>query len=279
MLYVPRGRGAARQVSSEGTNRIASAFGTSVTPSTTSMSAATDVAVGSALTEDAHEVEVRISGTGADAASREVAVELRADRAGGTSWSTIVPAMLAGGAFGYDANPRQFIFPLFVPAGTTLAARAYGSVATACRVLVLTRGRPQRSEVSRAGSAVEAIGLSGRVGATLTMGTTTKGSWTLYGTTTRALWHWQQSLQLGSSDASWLNNGMHLDLGFSLDSGTTIQPLISDQVWNTTSGEQLIYLPSFAERWVPAGAQIYGRGQARSDSAPDAYSVVAYGTG
>lgn len=275
-MYVPRNRGFAKQVSSEGTTRIASTFGTSVTPSTSGMGS--DAAIGSALTEDVHEVEIRISATGADSASREIAVELRGDRAGGTSYVTLIPGMLSGGSFQYDLNPRIFTFPLFIPSGTTLAARAYGSVTTACRVLVLTRSRPQRPDVSRSGHVVEAVGLSGRVGTAITLGTTNKGSRTLLGTTTRDLWHWQLALQLGSGDAAWVNTGIHLDLEYSVDGGTNFVPIITDSIWTTTSGEQLFGWQSFGELWVPAGAGIYARGQSRNDTA-DIYAVAAYGVG
>lgn len=275
MLYVPRGHGCARQVSSEGTTQPVAAFGTVVTPSTGGYGSDASVLV---LDEDAHELEVRVSNTAADSASREIAVEVRVDRSGGTSYSTLVPGLICGGAGGYTVNPRRYMLPLFVPAGSRLAARAYGSVTTACRVVLLARSRPQRAEVWRAGHVVEAIGLSGTAGQAITPGTTTKGSRVLLGTTTRALWHWQIAVQIAAADTNWTNNLLHYDLEYSLDGGTTFHRLLTDELVATNSGEMLFAWPSITHVHVPAGAQIYARAQMSGGTA-DAQTAVAYGVG
>lgn len=273
MLFLPSS-GLRRQVSSEGTNRIASTFGTAVTPSTGGMGSWASVL--GALAEDAYEIAIRVSATGTFGASREIAVEIGADPAGGSSYATIIPALLSGGAHGYDTNPREYTFPLFVPAGTSLAARAYGSVTTACRVLIFVRSRREVPETHWFGTRVEAIGLSGRVGTAIVPGTTTKGTRAHLGATTRACAHWQCGLQVDSTDASWVNAGIHVDLEYSLDAGATFGTLITDALFCTTTGTQMFVLPAHGMRSLPAGADIYARAQSRNDTL-DGYTIAAYG--
>lgn len=280
MLFVPRGAGHARQVPSEGTTRLSATYGIALTPSTSSFSAATWVAFFSnaVLDDDAHEIEIRISNTGADATSREIAVEIGIDRAGGTTYVPIVPGLMAGGAFGYNVSDRTYVLPLFIPKGATIAARAYSSAATGCRVAIFLRGRPQQQVIQRAGTIVEAVGLSGFAGATIVPGTTNKGTRVLLGTTTRSLWHWSECIQIDDADTSWTNNAFHVDLEYSLDSGTTFLPIIYDAVWRSTSGELLYGVPSRSHCFVPAGAGVYARMQ-MSAAGGDTYTIVAYGTG
>ena len=275
MLDVPRGAGFGLYISTDGTNRPTTTTGVAVTPSTTSMASATVAPMGSALPEDAHAIEVRISNTGADSASREIATEIMVSYDGGSSWLTLIPGLLCGGTMSYAAGARIYDFPIFIAAGALLGARAYGSVTTALRVMAITAHRPLHQELRRAGHIVEAVGLSGRVGTTIVPGDTSEGARTLIGTTTVPLWHWQMGLQLVAGDTSWVNAVMHFDVEYG--DGTNFHQILLDVPWVTNSGEALFSWPRTNELHLPAGSAVYARGQ--TSGTLDSYTAVVYGVG
>jgi hypothetical protein len=287
MLYVPLGgRSYGSKTASWGTTRPSSNNGTSVTPGTGTTKGSWASLI-TATTSDSHNILININSNFGSAASRTTVVDIGWDESGGTSYTQRIPNLLAGGAAPYSSTGTAagtgcgiwYSFPISIPLGSRIAARALGSVATAIRVGVVLDGEIRRQDMSRCGSFVEAIGITetAQVGVTVTSGTTSEGAWTSLGTTSKKCWYWQAGVQVPTSDTSWNAVCLHLDLAVGDASNKDI--IIYDQLINTSAIEEMSF--NSAARgtfWeVPGGSTLYARLQ--NSGTNDAYSVVAYGLG
>lgn len=278
MLHVPVGANTfGLSTPSWGTTRPAAANGTSVTPSTTGYG--TYASVITALASDCFGLLININSNSGSAASRETVVKIGVDMSGGTSYVDLITDLLAGGAATYSTSGGGlwFFFPLNLPAGSRLAAAAYSTVTTALRVGIVPMMRPPNPALIRKASYVETIGASGRVGTSVTAGTTTEGAWKLLGATSRRCWWWQLAIQVPASDTSWNAAVLHADLA--VGNGTNYDIIIQDAAISTATTEAMTNPPLTAGvEWdVPAGSNIYMRLQ--SSGTLDTYTGCAYGAG
>ena len=278
MLHVPVGANTyCLTEPSWGTTRPNTANGTSVTPAVGSKGSY--AALGSALTDDAYGILININTNFASTASRNTVVDIGIDPAGGSSYSVVIPDLICGGSSAYTRNGggNWYYFPLFIKAGSTVAARAQGSVTTAIRVGAVTFERPANPSLIRKGSFVEAIGISLPGGTAITPGTTSEGAWTLMGTTTNRVWWLQFGMQVNTADTSWNLAAIHVDVATGDASNKDI--IIQDANFCTDSGEYVGNPPLTAGvEWdIPAGANIYMRAQ--SSGTLDAYNAAVYALG
>ncbi len=278
MLHVPVGANTfGVTLPSWGTTRPGNSMATSVTPG--SGTKGSWVQLGSDLTEDCHGILVNISSNSASAASRNTVVDIGTDESGGTSYSVVIPDLLAGGAVTYTTGGSGlwFFFPLFIPAGAAVAARAAGSVTTAIRVGVTIMQRPYNPSMIRKGSFVEALGITGQAGVSITPGTTSEGAWASIGTTAHRCWWWQAAIQVPTTDTAWNANTFHVDVA--VGNGSEYDIIIQDLVLTTTTAEAMVNLSrtAGAERDVPAGSTIYVRAQASGTL--NTYTAAVYGLG
>ena len=278
MLHVPTGANTfCLTTPSWGTTRPASANGTSVTPAVGSKGAY--VQLGSDLTEDAYGILINMNTNFGSAASRNTVVDIGIDPAGGTSYSVAIANLLCGGSAAYTRNGggNWYYFPLFIPAGSAIAARAQGSVTTAIRVGCVTFSRPANPASIRKGSFVETIGITAPEGVVVVPGTTSEGAWTLIGTTTLRTWWVQFGFQVRSTDTAWTLSAIHVDVA----TGTASQKdvIIQDANVCFDSGEYMGNPPLTAGvEWdIPAGSNIYMRAQ--SSGGLDAYTGAVYALG
>ena len=150
------------------------------------------------------------------------------------SESVIIPDLLAGFAqdSGIEPGPRSFTFPLYIPAGSRLAARAQSTRSSAwtVRVVVDLYGAPTSPDRPWVGQEVIAYGVNAATsgGVDVTAGNSgAEGTTTVIGTTTQdhkmlavgvqggvgltnmgsSTYHW--SLGIGATSTSWLiENGL-----------------------------------------------------------------------
>lgn len=276
MLYVPAGANTfGLALPSIGTTRPNNSIGTSVSPDTVGFGSWAQL--GSDLTDDAHGLLVNIGLNVFDGTARETLVDIGVDPAGGTAYETLIPNLLAGGHGNYNESPGRYYFPVFVPAGASIAARAYGTVTNSIRVYVTAMQRAAAPEMLRRASFVESIGISGTGGTAVTAGGVSEGSWTLLGTTAKRCWWWQMGLQIAAGDVSWGAASIHGDLA--VGDGTNFDVIIQDQLFMTGTGESLVspLLTPGCEYDVPAGASIYARLQ--TSTTADSFTIAAYGGG
>lgn len=269
--------------SSIGTTRPATALGATVTPVQNAMSGAW-ASIFSALPYDVCGIWVNINSGGSSNAARDLLVDIGVDPAGGTSYVVAIPYLLglaAPLAASVGDGGINYFFPLYIKAGSTVAARAsvnnatVGTVRVWCAVWAL----PANSLNLRLGTRVEAIGIvsASSRGTTVTPGTTSEGAWTDLGTSVNENWWWQAGC--GCNDASMTALSHHLDIGLGDASNKDI--IIQDQIIrvNTTT-ESLAWATQMpgCVREYPAGEHVYGRLQC-SGTSDSNMSVAAWGLG
>jgi hypothetical protein len=156
--------------------------------------------IGTALTHDVELLEVIIlcsTATAQSAVDTSMILDLLVDKAGGTSWDTtnlFIEGLFAGylgASAGTTFASRRWKFPVWLPAGTTIAGRARSTVAsgnTAFLVQLIARGGVNRPEQWWCGQLVDAIGInraaSGGTTVAPSASANTYGSWTSIGSAT-----------------------------------------------------------------------------------------------
>lgn len=272
-------------LSSVGGTRPSATWGTSVTPAQNTFTTAAwaEVFAGAAVVNDVWGVSVLVHANSVATAARDTLLNIGIDPAGGTSYSTIIPQLLVScaGGLGTGGGNVCYYFPIRIPAGSSIAAQASVNNATVgtLRVIVGLFGLPRHPHLTRVGSYVTAIGTvagSSR-GTTVTVGTTSDGSWTSLGTPTKEHWYWQ--LGFGVNDSSMSSGGIYTsDLAF----GNPQQMIIEDLITNIVSSAEALNTippdPAMCHRTVPANVEMFGRCQC-SGTADSAISLAAYGVG
>lgn len=277
MLHVPTGAQSYGSVTpSYGTVRPAATMGTSVTPGTSGYGSWAQVL--SALTYDVYGLMICMGNNNTTATNRHTIARVGVDTAGGTSYTETIGGLLCGSAANYAASAGEYMyFPLFIPAGSTVAVSAYSTVTTAFRIWVQAFAAPPNPSMIRKCSFVEAIGQSGLTGVAVTPGTASEGAWTSLGTTTKRCWWWQFGCQIDLADTSWNTNTIFVDIAVGDVSNKDI--ILLDQPVSTTNAE-VFSIPPFTAgcEWdVPAGSTIYARAQVSGTA--DTLAIVAYGAG
>ncbi len=286
MLYVPGGANAFGYVSSStaGTRPATTTQGTSITPGTAGFGAYTQI--GTDLSYDAYGLLIGINNNSANNASRRTVVNIGVDLSGGTTFTTLIPNLVAGGAPTYttEGTGQYYFFPLFIPAGTAIGAQAYGSVATAFRVFTQRYIKPLNPSARRTAAYVESIGESTFEGTNFTPSVTAaNGNWTLMGTTERDLWWWQVGVQGTSGDSSYAGNTTILvDVGVGDGSAAGTEIILKDvpiRQGNAAESFNNVPLLGGCEYQVPAGSSIYIRGQNSGANETGNYNAVVVAAG
>jgi len=284
MLWTPRGLGGfGFSLSSTTTTRITAAWGTTVVPgaSNTKGSYAAVIAAGSILV-DCYLLQVNFNNSATSAAARDILADIGVDPAGGSSFTVLIPDLLAScaapavGAFGSGIS---YLFPIFVRKGSSLACRAAvnnvtGSVLS-CRIQLW--GAPRDSRAMRVGSKVIAYGITAASssGTAVTSGTTSEGAWTQIGTIASGdrPWYWQ--LGMGCNDATMSAVAYTCDL--SVGNASSKEIVLEERVYQATAAEQLSDGGIVEGMYAAAPADlVYGRIQC-SGTADSALSLAAYG--
>lgn len=280
MLHVPLGAGYGLITPSYGTTRPAATNGTSVTPVTTN-AWGTAVQLHTATTADAYGIWVNINSNFTSAASRNTAIQIGVDEAGGTAYVYKLTNILCGNAGTYAGGSGGIwhFFPLYIPTGSTIAVQARGSVVTALRVGTVLLQEYREPAVFRRGTFSETLGVTvgagTAAGVTATAGTTAEGAWVTLGTTVKRMWHWQVGCQVATAQTTQNANAIHVDLA--VGDATTKDIILTNSFFSTDTTEQIFNIPQNVMYDVPAGSTIYGRLQISGTA--NAYSLCAYGVG
>lgn len=283
MLHVPVGANTYGLTSpSWGTSRPAAANGTSVTPGTGGYGSWYQLF--SAISFDAFGIFLNINSNYTSAASRNTAIAVGYDPAGGSSYwdGIIVGDLICGNADSYTSGGRSgngtwYYFPFFIPAGSSIGVSAISTVATAFRVGAILYQKPMNPSMIRKGSWVSTFGASGYTGTNVTPGTTSEGAWVSLGTTSDRHWWWQIGVHLPSGDTSHNAAAVHYDLAVGDASNKDI--IIQDLCIQPSAQESITNAPlTMGVEWdVPAGSNIYIRAQ--TSGTAETNQAAAYGMG
>ena len=275
MLYSPQGQDFQTVISNVTSTRppaTATNFGTAVTvnASTTVYGAWAELIAGASVTTDIYGILLNINNYGVSNSNRNALFDIGVDNAGGTTYVTKIPQLMGGSASPYYLGSGGIwdYFPLYIPAGSSVAVQAKGTVAsTTTGVACWLFGQPRRPENVRSGSYVDAYGIdnTNNRGTTITIGTTAEGAWTSLGTTTRSYW-WQQC-GFAQNDTSQTAAAIHVDIAAGA-STTRNKILIENQLYIITAAEQISCNPNFMGSYnnIASGQIVYGRAQSSSIS-------------
>lgn len=285
MLYTPNASSQIWTLDNFGANPGATP-GTSVTPGTSNAEGSwTEIISDTSLTKDTYGFFLRISdnAVATPTTSKNFLCDIGTDPAGGTSYAAIISNIVCGSAGPITAaGGHSFFFPIFIKAGTAIAARIQGShgTATASRVGIKLYGQRSNPIAFPVGSFSETIGtITNSNGVSFTPGNAADGSWTSLGTTTNPMWWWNIAYQV--DNATITAEYTYIELAYGDGSNKHI---ICEKMHQGTTSEQtgsvLNTNLNFMEAYcpVPAGATLYIRG--RCLNAPDTgYNAVAIGIG
>ena len=279
-LWVPSGQDFKWSVESI-TSRPVAGFGTTVTASgsVNTMGSWASVLSGASVTEDVWGILININSVGASGVNTAGLIDIGIDEAGGTSFTTKIPYLIAGNASTYTVGGGvYYYFPLFIKAGSSIGARFQNVTASrTARVWVTLYGAPARPETTRVGQVVEAIGINAgtSTGTAVTAGTTSPGSWTSIGSLTEPAWWWQLGHNYTGTAA--VAAAWHWDIA--ADSAGNV-PIVTSIRTETTTAELGSNPPLTAgcTANVPGGTTIYARGQC-SGTPPSGTAVAVYAVG
>jgi hypothetical protein len=279
VLFVP-GNSWNFALSNVSATRPAAGRGTVITPGTAPTKGAWAQALtGANKSAETFGVLIHINNGATAAATRNLHVDVGIDAAGGTSYTVVIPDLLGGHAAPATIGGIFYYFPLYIPAGASVAVRAAGNVTTAFNVSVTVFGKPRRPDSVMAGQKVVAFGATAATatGTTVTAGTTAEGAYVQLGTaTTFPIWWWQCGLTCVDTTMTANAHAIDIATGDATTKDLVIQDVLS--VW--TASEQITALPAVVPAFdrTNAGALVYGRVQC-SGTADTALSMMAYGLG
>jgi hypothetical protein len=262
--------------------RPTAAYGTTVTPGNNTYGSWAQLLT--ATSEDADWIEININSISASATATDTLVTIGVDPAGGTSYTDLIPHLLATAAspyFGSNAvGGIWYRFPLRIRAGSTLAARASQNNASPSTGSVLVRlYRQSRPDVGpRVGTYVKTFGevTASSKGTDITSGTTAEGAWTQLGSAVGADDHfffWQ--IGIGQNAAAMSTGIQHVDLG--IGDGTNYRTPILDETVSYNGSEMMSAVYDGAYATVADGDKIYARAQ--GSGAATTLSAIAYAVG
>lgn len=257
---------------------------TSVTPGANNAEGSwTQVATSANIAYDVCLIYLAVGGGNTSTAQKDHLLDIGVDPAGGTSYTEVINNIVCGQTQAVTTGWDEFVFPLRIKNGSSVAVRVQGNNATAGTVRVVADfyGRPTEPSVVPVGQWSETIGtITSSAGTSVTPGNAAEGSWTSLGTTTKALWHWQIGMQLSNATITAQYTTFDLAYGDATNKEIILEDVTigfygtAEIKASTLRGRALIR----ATRPVPAGSTIYAR--ARCSTAPTAtYNCTAIGIG
>lgn len=260
------------------------ALGVSVTPAAGAYGSYAEVISDTVITEDCYGILIIINNGFVAAAARRRLVDIGIDPAGGTSYVSVIPNLLCTDASAYSNAGRGgvwYYFPIFIKAGSSIAAKACGNSTNTLYVACQVYGKPSAPEMLKVGSKVKAYGATVAnppTGTTVTVGTTSEGAWGSLGTIASGdnPFFWQFGVD--SSATALGTEAIHLDLGIG-DATNKALVIRNAAVFHTTSEDIVKPLHPDGYYQAAAGDIVYGRGQDSQGNALNltmaAYGVIA----
>lgn len=280
-LWVPNGDGDFTfSVSNIDTTRPAgSTWGTTTSTFGTAPTMGTYTQLLTATAADTVGLYVNFSDVAVSATGEDTLIDIGVDPAGGTSYSVLIPTLLASCACPYSTAPGvSYYFPVWIKAGSTIAVRGTrAGGGNSCQVIIRLVGKPRDPSRIWCGSKVTAFGVdtTNARGTVITSGTTAEGTFTALATAISQDQHFWQ-MGIGCTDQT-MTSGLIYFADLAYGSSTTVNAtIIQDQIFNVpTANETMVSHSRVAgcERWVPSGSNLYGRLQA--STTPDSLVSLA----
>lgn len=279
MLHESNSWGIAMPSLADGTRPSITAQGVTLTPGNNTYPAYTEIMSDTLVTDEAFLIDICFNGGNTITANRDMIVTIGFDFSGGTTYTDMeinhllasCAAPLGAGNVGY-----WYRFPLRIPAGTSIAAKASVNNATVGQVSVycVLYGKPSRPELVRAGTFVRTYGAvtGSSKGTTITPGTTSEGAWTDLGTLADDIWAWE--FGYGTDDATISSAAVFVDIGV----GSTQKVVIPNALIGLNTTEAISKPLALFNGDAKSGEHVHGRAQT-STAVDTTVSLIAYGVG
>lgn len=243
----------------------------------------TQLAANTDMTSDGRWIYLSIFGTFISATQTDLLVDIGIDPAGGTSYTTVIPNLIAGETANSLINSPAYLLPLYIPAGASVAARSQSNAASrTAKLLFKIFGGLSNPEVMPTTLYAENLGANtaNSQGVSFTPGNAAWGSYTSLGTTSLDLSWVQLGVQMSTATAGSDTTWIELAIG----DGTNFRTLMRE-LYTQNTAEQImpvaktnLIVPRVSVPVIPAGSTLYVRGFAAA--APTAgYNACAIGMG
>lgn len=259
-------------------------IGTSVIPGASNVEGSwTQIASSANIAQDCYWIELRVFLGATSAQAKNHLLDIGVDPAGGSSYTAIISNLQVGASASISqAGIREFVFPFFIKASSSVAVRIQGSNGTAGTVRVAAKffGQPSNPAVCPVGAISQTFGtITNSNGQSFTPGNVADGSWADLGSLSQPLWWWQMGHGIDNSVLTVEYTYIEVAYGDGSNKDTIFKVMHAGTNGETIGlGMQSHLLACAAYKPVPAGANIYIRG--RCDSAPDAsYHATVIGIG
>ena len=258
--------------------RPAGTAGTTITPGTSNSygSYATLLST-SQVSEDAYGLWLFFNGGFVGGEARDMIATIGIDPAGGTSYTDTINHLLVSCAESYSNAGRQYYFPIWIKAGSSVGVKASVNSTNAAvfRCIAQAYGRPSDQRLVKVGTRVETLGAtpSSSSGTSVTPGTTSEGTWTQLGTLTNDAWWFQCGFGINNAAMALLQYHMDLSAGDASNKHILLEDILVATSGTETVGQRLH--PGPCGRLCKAGDIVYGRMQC-SGTADSGISMAAY---
>lgn len=261
-------------------------YGTAVTPGASNAEGAwTQIASAANIAVDCYWLHIVVTGGGRATAIKNHLLDIGVDPAGGTSYTAILSNLVCGQTSAVTAvgQCKEFLLPLYIAAGSSVAVRVQGNNATAgtVRVAAMFFGKPTRPEACPTGMFSETLGTIGAAsdGQSFTPGTAAWGSYATLGTLAKPCWWFQLGHQV--NNATVTAEYVHIEVAYGDASN---KHLLLKSIHAGTTNETTYMLNKAmmtacqAYRPLPAGTNLYIRGWA-SDAPDTGYNATLIAVG
>ena len=277
MLFTPK-QSYAWQVSNMTGTWVDATFVGTTTPCGTNSKGAWSTALLSNTANDAFAISVCMGLGGVAGAAYGYLIDIGVDPANGTNYQVLIPDLLcsAGSA---TLGGMWWWFPLYIPKGSSIAARAsVNTGTTAIRVGVELYGQPKRLDNIAVGSFVRTFNIA----TSTSFGTTghtegasgVQGSYTAsVGTTSDRLWFWQAGLAINNT--AWTKALAHM-VDVAVGDASNKYLVVENMVTTVTDSEKQANCnpQQFNYFEAPSGVSIYVRGRCTGAALATAYASV-----
>ncbi len=261
----------------------ATTLGTQVTGSGTANTKGSWTQILPALTFDAFYIYITALNTVASATDTSLLLDVGIDPAGGTSYIVVVPNILFGFSFDVDQMRQDFAIPVYMPTGSTVAARIQSVITseTTDVAFQVVGGIPSDNPFPPVGLIVDYgtnTSDSGGVAGS-NADANTKSAWVEI---TPATTHPHRGIgfaKQGNTDAMSSSNWF-ADIGIGSAGSEVV--LIGDLYWKTTTSEKVggSFPPGgLVAAQVPEGSRLAVRTQTEDTNVNSAIDVALYGWG
>jgi len=205
-----------------------------------------EIVTASECAYDVYGVLVNLNGMSSAAVAQDCLVDIGIDPAGGTSYTVLLPNLLASCCPAYNVGfgGHWYYFPIFIPAGSSIGARSQGNVAgfpgssDTPFAFVTLFGKPRDLSLVKFGTYCLDLGTNTAAsnGTSITSGGASEGSWTTIATSISKPGFWWQ-IGFGVNDSTMSAVQYHCDLA--IGDGSNKQIVIQDRIVQSTTSEQL----------------------------------------